>query len=109
MIAGALVVFSVEFFDKIVKVDDPVGAISVHGVCGGAGTLMTGIFSPDYTFVTKLIGVTSTALFVFIMVIIVFTLINKTIGLRVTKEEEIEGLDVHEHGCSAYADFNFRL
>lgn len=109
MIAGVLVVFSVEFFDKVVKVDDPVGAISVHGVCGGAGTLMTGIFSPDYTFVTELIGVASTALFVFIMAIIVFTLINKTIGLRVTKEEEIEGLDVHEHGCSAYADFNFRL
>lgn len=109
MIAGVLVVFSVEFFDKVVKVDDPVGAISVHGVCGGAGTLMTGIFSPDYTFVTELIGVASTALFVFIMAIIIFTLINKTIGLRVTKEEEIEGLDVHEHGCSAYADFNFRL
>lgn len=109
VIAGILVVFSVEFFDKVVKVDDPVGAISVHGVCGGVGTLMTGIFSPDYTFVTELIGVASTALFTFIMAFIVFTLINKTIGLRVTKEEEIEGLDVHEHGCSAYADFNFRL
>lgn len=109
LIAGVLVVFSVEFFDKIVKVDDPVGAISVHGVCGAAGTLLTGVFSPDYTFTTQLIGVASVMAFVFIMAFIIFTLINKTVGLRVSKEEELDGLDVHEHGSSAYADFNFRL
>ena len=108
-IAGALVVFSVEFFDKVAKIDDPVGAISVHGVCGATGTLLTGIFSPDYSFTPQLIGVAATAAFVFVMAFIIFTLINKTVGLRVTKEEELDGLDIHEHGCSAYADFNFRL
>ena len=108
-IAGALVVFSVEFFDKVAKIDDPVGAISVHGVCGATGTLLTGIFSPDYSFTPQFIGVVATAAFVFVMAFIIFTLINKTVGLRVTKEEELDGLDIHEHGCSAYADFNFRL
>ncbi len=108
-IAGVLVVFSVEFFDKIAKIDDPVGAISVHGVCGATGTILTGVFSPDYTFGTQLLGVAATAAYVFVLAIIIFTIIDKTIGLRVSKEEEIDGLDVHEHGCSAYADFNFRI
>lgn len=108
-IAGVLVVFSVEFFDKVAKIDDPVGAISVHGVCGATGTILTGVFSPDYTFETQLLGVAATAAYVFVLAIIIFTIIDKTIGLRVSKEEEIDGLDVHEHGCSAYADFNFRI
>ena len=108
-IAGVLVVFSVEFFDKVVKIDDPVGAISVHGVCGATGTILTGVFSTDYTFGTQLLGVAATAAYVFVLAIIIFTIIDKTIGLRVSKEEEIDGLDVHEHGCSAYADFNFRI
>ena len=108
-IAGVLVVFSVEFFDKVAKIDDPVGAISVHGVCGAVGTILTGVFSPDCSLVTQVIGVAATAAYVFVMALIIFTIINKTIGLRVTKEEEIEGLDIHEHGSTAYADFNFRL
>ena len=108
-IAGVLVVFSVEFFDKVAKIDDPVGAISVHGVCGATGTILTGVLSPDYTFGTQLLGVAATAAYVFVLAIIIFTIIDKTIGLRVSKEEEIDGLDVHEHGCSAYADFNFRI
>lgn len=108
-IAGVLVVFSVEFFDKVAKIDDPVGAISVHGVCGAVGTILTGVFSPDCSLVTQVIGVAATAAYVFVMALIIFTVINKTIGLRVTKEEEIEGLDIHEHGSTAYADFNFRL
>ena len=108
-IAGVLVVFSVEFFDKVTKIDDPVGAISVHGVCGAVGTILTGVFSPDCSLVTQVIGVAATAAYVFVMALIIFTIINKTIGLRVTKEEEIEGLDIHEHGSTAYADFNFRL
>ena len=108
-IAGVLVVFSVEFFDKVAKIDDPVGAISVHGVCGAVGTILTGVLSPDCSLVTQVIGVAATAAFVFVMALIIFTVINKTIGLRVTKEEEIEGLDIHEHGSTAYADFNFRL
>ncbi|MSC82581.1 ammonium transporter [Eubacterium sp. am_0171] len=108
-IAGIVVVFSVEFFDKAAKIDDPVGAISVHGVCGALGTILTGVFSPDYSVVTQLIGVASVMAFVGIMAVIIFTIINKTIGLRVNKTEETEGLDVHEHGSTAYADFNFRL
>ena len=108
-IAGIVVVFSVEFFDKAAKIDDPVGAISVHGVCGALGTILTGVFSPDYSVVTQLIGVASVIAFVGIMAVIIFTIIDKTIGLRVNKTEETEGLDVHEHGSTAYADFNFRL
>lgn len=108
-IAGIVVVFSVEFFDKAAKIDDPVGAISVHGLCGALGTILTGVFSPDYSVVTQLIGVASVIAFVGIMAFIIFTIINKTIGLRVNKTEETEGLDVHEHGSTAYADFNFRL
>lgn len=109
LIAGVVVVFSVEFFDKVAKIDDPVGAISVHGVCGALGTILTGVFSPDYSVVTQIIGVACVIAYVAVMAFIVFTVINKTIGLRVSKEEETEGLDVHEHGSSAYADFNFRL
>ena len=108
-IAGVVVVFAVEFFDKVAKIDDPVGAISVHGVCGALGTILTGVFSPDYSVVTQLIGVASVIAFVGIMAVIIFTIIDKTIGLRVNKTEETEGLDVHERGSTAYADFNFRL
>lgn len=108
-VAGVLVVFAVEFFDKVAKIDDPVGAISVHGVCGATGTVLTGVFSPDVDVVTQIIGVASVMAYVAVAAIIIFTVINKTIGLRVSKEEETEGLDVHEHGSSAYADFNFRL
>lgn len=108
-IAGIVVVFSVEIFDQKLKIDDPVGAISVHGVCGALGTILTGVFGDGCTLGTQLLGVGATAAYVFVMAFIVFTLINKTIGLRVTPEEEMDGLDVHEHGASAYADFNFRL
>ena len=109
LIAGILVVFSVEFFDKVAKIDDPVGAISVHGLCGFTGSILVGVFSPEYTLKTQVIGVLSTVAYVLVMAIIVFTIIDKTVGLRVTKGEELDGLDIHEHGCSAYADFNFRL
>ncbi|MBC5743656.1 ammonium transporter [Lachnospiraceae bacterium MD308] len=108
-VAGVLVVFAVEFFDQKAKIDDPVGAISVHGVCGMVGTILTGIFGEGCSFTTQLLGVAVTALYVLIMAFLVFTVINKTIGLRVSREEEIDGLDVHEHGSSAYADFNFRI
>ncbi len=108
-VAGVLVVFAVEFFDQKAKIDDPVGAISVHGVCGMVGTILIGIFGEGCSFTTQLLGVAVTALYVLIMAFLVFTVINKTIGLRVSREEEIDGLDVHEHGSSAYADFNFRI
>lgn len=107
--AGLVVVFSVEIFDQKIKIDDPVGAISVHGICGALGTILTGVFGEGVSLGTQLIGVASVAAYVLVMACIIFTLINKTIGLRVSREEETEGLDVHEHGSSAYADFNFRL
>ncbi|SHJ40445.1 ammonium transporter [Hespellia stercorisuis] len=108
-VAGILVVFSVEFFDKVAKIDDPVGAISVHGVCGATGTILTGVFASDVDFLTQVIGVASVMAYVLVLAFIIFTLIDKTIGLRVSEQEEREGLDAHEHGSSAYADFNFRL
>ena len=106
-VAGVVVVFAVEFFDKVVKIDDPVGAISVHGVCGALGTLFTGIFGEGCSFITQLIGFVAVAVYTLILAFILFFVLKKTIGLRVTEKEEIDGLDMHEHGCSAYANFHF--
>ena len=106
-VAGVVVVFAVEFFDKVVKIDDPVGAISVHGVCGALGTLFTGIFGEGCSFITQLIGFVAVAVYTLILAFILFFILKKTIGLRVTEKEEIDGLDMHEHGCSAYANFHF--
>ena len=122
VIAGFIVVFGIEFIDKVLKVDDPVGAVGVHGLCGACGTLLTGVFA-YYTGneVTKLglaygggmkmlsiqaIGVFSVAVWVIVTMAMVFKLIDKTIGLRVSAAEEVMGLDKPEHGLvSAYADF----
>lgn len=109
LIAGFVVVFSTTFIDQKLRIDDPVGAISVHGVCGALGTLLVGVFSKEYTLLPQLIGVGATFLYVLISALIVFKVIDLTIGLRASEEEEKEGLDLHEHGTSAYADFNFRL
>ena len=106
-VAGVVVVFAVEFFDKVVKIDDPVGAISVHGVCGALGTLFTGIFGEGCSFITQMIGFVAVAAYTLILAFILFFVLKKTIGLRVTEKEEIDGLDMHEHGCSAYANFHF--
>ena len=107
-VAGTLVVFSVLFFDKI-KVDDPVGAISVHGVCGAWGTLAAGIFNIGGTSVKILsvqcIGIVSCFAWTFCTAFILFKVIDSTMGLRVSPEEEIEGLDSTEHGGNAYPDF----
>jgi Amt family ammonium transporter len=107
-IAGILVVLSVMFFDKI-KVDDPVGAVSVHGVCGAWGTLAAGIFNIGGTTAAiigvQLIGIAACFLWTFPAAFIMFKLIDKTIGLRVSPEEEAEGLDFTEHGGNAYPDF----
>ena len=102
-IAGCLVVGSVILFDRI-RIDDPVGAISVHLTCGIWGTLAVGIFSenPDHSFVTQLIGVGAYAAFTLACVTSVFAILNATIGIRVPEEDEIEGLDVSEHGMRAY-------
>ncbi len=104
LIAGALVVFSIIFFDKI-KIDDPVGAISVHGVCGIWGTLAVAIFSDAAGFGIQLIGTLSISAFAFIASFILAMLIKVTIGIRVSADEEAEGLDIGEHGAEAYPDF----
>jgi len=107
-VAGILVVLSVMFFDKI-KVDDPVGAISVHGVCGAWGTLAAGIFNIGGTTAAvigvQLVGIAACFLWTFPAAFIMFKLIDKTVGLRVSPEEEAEGLDFTEHGGNAYPDF----
>jgi Amt family ammonium transporter len=108
LVAGVLVVFAVLFFDKI-KVDDPVGAISVHGVCGAWGTLAAGIFNIGGTSAKiigiQLLGISACFLWVFPAAFVLFKLIDKTVGLRVSPEEELAGLDITEHGGNAYPDF----
>ncbi len=106
IIAGVGVVLVIEFVDKVLKIDDPVGAIGVHGFCGLLGTILTGVFSSECSVVTQLIGVAATLAYVLIAAFIIFTLINVTVGLRAASEEEREGLDLHEHGAPAYANFN---
>jgi len=101
-IAGVIIPFSVVFFDKI-KIDDPVGATSVHLVCGIWGTLAVGIFG-GANFLTQLIGTLSVIGFTFAFSIAVGYAIKATIGLRVTEEEEMKGLDIEEHDMMAYAD-----
>ena len=107
-LAGVIVVLSVLFFDRI-KVDDPVGAISVHGVNGAWGTLAAGIFNIGGTSVkiigVQVLGIVAAFIWAFGAGLFMFKLIQKTIGLRVTAEEEAEGLDFGEHRASAYADF----
>lgn len=103
-IAGLLVVVSIMMFDKI-KIDDPVGAISVHGVCGIWGTLAVGLFSAEASFVTQLIGTSSVLLFTFLFSLGVFWVIDALMGVRVSSEIEFGGLDMAEHGNEAYPNF----
>jgi len=104
LIAGAIVVVAVIQLDKM-KIDDPVGAISVHLACGIWGTLAVGIFSPDYQLGTQAIGVGAYALFCFVSANIIFQVIKLVLGLRVSEEEEILGLDIGEHDMESYAGF----
>ena len=117
--SGVIVVYAVSFFDKI-KIDDPVGAVSVHGVCGAFGTIMVGFFSAREAdgvvkkgllygggtdqLVSQIIGVVAVAVFVAVTTGILFAVLKATIGLRVNEQEEIEGLDVHEHGFAGYSN-----
>jgi Amt family ammonium transporter len=113
-IAGVLVVFSVLFFDKI-KIDDPVGAISVHGVCGAWGTLSAALLHENLftgaefdlwgALQIQALGVAVAFAWTFTTAFVLFKVVAATIGLRVTAEEELEGLDVGEHGNSCYPDF----
>jgi len=109
LVAGVLVVFSVLFFDKI-KVDDPVGAVSVHGVCGAWGTLAAGLFDSAgfslHTVGVQLIGIGTCFAWAFGTGLVLFKAIDLVIGMRVSKEEELAGLDFSEHGASAYPDFH---
>ena len=102
-VAGVLVVFSVLFFDRI-RIDDPVGAISVHLTCGIWGTLAVGLFSmnPEHRLGTQLVGVLAYGGFAFGCALAVFLALRLTLGIRVPEEEEIEGLDLGEHGGHAY-------
>lgn len=114
LLAGVIVVFSVVFFDRV-KVDDPVGAISVHGVCGAFGTIAAALFHENLftgqpydlgaQLLTQLVGVGAAFLWTFPVSWVMFKTIAATIGLRVSAEEEIAGLDLGEHGANAYPDF----
>ncbi len=108
-IAGIVVVLSVVFIDQVLKVDDPVGAISVHGVCGAWGTLAAGLFNADGVTAkiigVQLLGIGAAFLWAFPVAYIMFRLIKATIGIRISAEEELEGLDIGEHGIEAYPDF----
>ena len=107
-IAGVLVFASVLFFDRI-RVDDPVGAVSVHGVCGAWGTLAAGLFDSAgfslHQVGVQLLGIGAIFVWAFGTGLILFKLIDLVIGMRVSKEEEMAGLDFTEHGANAYADF----
>ena len=120
LVAGFLVVLSVEFFNNVAKIDDPVGAVSVHMVNGMWGTLAVGLFSNGGDGVApglfygggftqlgvQALGIVSVAAYVLIVMFIVFKVIDKTVGLRVPAQIEIDGLDMHEHGlASAYSGF----
>lgn len=102
--AGVIVVFAILMFDKL-KIDDPVGAISVHGVCGIWGTLAVGIFTPA-SFLVQLLGTTSIMAVTFVFSLGVFAAIKATFGVRVSPEVESDGLDISEHGNMAYPDFS---
>jgi len=103
LIAGVIVVFSVAFFDSI-KIDDPVGATSVHLVCGIWGTLAVGIFGSG-NIVTQLIGIVAIGAFTVIFSAVLWSILKFTIGIRVHGDEERRGLDISEHGMEAYSGF----
>lgn len=113
LVCGIVVVCSIEFIDKRLKIDDPVGAISVHGVCGFLGTVLVGLFALDgglfYGGSGKLLwvqtyGSLSYILWSALATFVILFILKKTMGLRVSEKEEIEGLDIHEHGMEAYPE-----
>ncbi|MFZ5965689.1 MAG: ammonium transporter [Bacillota bacterium] len=117
-IGGVAVVYAIEFFDSVLKIDDPVGAISVHGICGAIGTILVGVFATEggllhgggaALLMTQTIGVAAVAVWTMATTFCLFKLIQITVGLRVTNEEEEEGLDKKEHGTESYADFQPRV
>lgn len=115
-VSGVLVVLSVLFFDKM-KIDDPVGATSVHLVCGIWGTLAVAIFGYEGSpagvdvpsFLTQLYGILAIGGFTFVVSFILWFVLKLAGGIRVSEEEELSGLDLGEHGAEAYPDFNIRV
>jgi len=109
-IAGAIIVIAVAFIDRL-RLDDPVGAIAVHLVCGIWGTLAVGLFgnlADGAQLVSQMIGVASYAAICTVSTFVILFTLKKTVGIRVSEKEELEGLDSHEHGITAYADFALR-
>ena len=125
LVAGVIVVLAVEFFDKVLHIDDPVGAVSVHGICGLFGTLCVGLFAEARyaqsaglgeinglffgggfrQLGVQVLGAVSVFAWVGITAFIMFAILRKTVGLRVSREEELRGLDIDEHGMEAYSGF----
>lgn len=103
-LGGSLVVFSIVLLDKL-KIDDPVGAISVHGVCGVLGLMLVPLSNTDATLVNQLIGTATIFTFVFVASFITWALLKKFMGIRVSEEEEINGMDQHDCGVDAYPEF----
>lgn len=113
--AAFTMLYGIEFIDHVLKIDDPVGASGVHGFCGALGTILTGVLSTEkgvlYTgkwdfFGVQCLGVLSVGITAFVLMSLIFFCIKKTVGLRVGEKEEVEGLDLGEHGIrSSYADF----
>ncbi|MCE0557166.1 MULTISPECIES: ammonium transporter [unclassified Motilimonas] len=102
--AGGLVVFSIVAFDKV-KIDDPVGAISVHGVCGLFGLMVVPFSNAETSFTAQLFGAAVIFGFVFIASFIVWAILKQTMGIRVTEDEEMTGMDIHDCGVDAYPEF----
>jgi Amt family ammonium transporter len=116
---GVLVVLSVVFIDQVLRIDDPVGAVSVHGVCGAYGTIMAGLLAaPGFggstglfyggefsVLTTQLVGVGAVFVWAFGMGWVVFSVLKAVVGIRVSEEEELKGLDITEHGMEAYSGF----
>ncbi len=116
-ISGVVVVFSIEIIDKVFKIDDPVGASSVHGVVGAVGTLLVGFFAVDGglfygggfgQLAIQAVGVLSVGAWAIGTAFVTFKLVDLVLGLRVSEAEEIAGLDIEEHGSTAYADFEMK-
>ena len=105
LLGGLLVVCSIVFFDRVLKIDDPVGAISVHGVCGIFGVLAVTFTNPDASFLWQVIGVAVIFAWVFVISLIVWLILKQSMGIRVSEEEEAAGIDQSETGIEAYPEF----
>ncbi len=103
-VSGAIVVFSIIGLDKL-KIDDPVGAISVHGVCGFFGLMVVPLSNSDATFGAQLLGAAVIFAWVFGASLVVWGILKATVGIRVSEEEELEGMDMHDCGVGAYPEF----